>query len=76
MEEKEFINLIKKRRKDLMILQKDLAKKIPISKSSYSKLENGKLSLNFFLLRRISEILDIDLNSIKVKEYNKYPYID
>ena len=76
MEEKEFIKLIKKKREDNFILQKDIAKQIPISKSSYSKLENGKLKLNFFLIRRISEILDIDLNTIKVKTYKQFPYID
>ena len=76
MEEKEFITLIKTKREDKFILPKDIAKIIPMSKSSYSKLENGKLKLNFFLIRRISEILDIDLNTIKVKEYNKFPYMD
>lgn len=76
MEEKEFITLIKQKRRNKKLLQKDLAKLIPISKSSYSKLENGKMSLNFFLIRRLSELLDIDLNEIKVNNYNKFPYFD
>ena len=76
VEEKEFIALIKKRRESKLIMQKDLAKIIPMSSSSYSKLENGNLKLNYFLIRRLAEIFELDLNIIKVKKYNKYPNID
>ena len=73
MEEKEFIALITLKRESRLINQKDIAKLIPMSASSYSKLEKGKLKLNYFLIRRLSEIFDIDLNIIKVKNYNKHP---
>ena len=76
MSEKEFIKLIKKKREDMLLLQKDIAKKIPISKSTYSKLENENKKLNFFLIKRISEILDIDLNSIKSNEEKIFLDID
>lgn len=76
MEEKEFIALIILKRESRMIMQKDIAKLIPMSTSSYSKLEKGIIKLNYFTIRRLSEILDIDLNLIKVKNYNKYPNID
>lgn len=76
MTEQQFINLIKKKRESKFILQKTIAKKIPISKSSYSKLENGNKKLNFFLIKRLSELLDIDLNQIKDLDNKKHLNID
>lgn len=54
MSEKEFVLLIKQIREQRFLLQKDVAKQIPVSKSDYSKIENGKKKLNFFLIRRFS----------------------
>lgn len=76
MEEKEFIDLIKKKRETAMILQKDIAKMIPMNKASYCKIENGKKKLSFFTLRRLAEIWEIDLNQIKNQQKKTYVYMD
>ncbi len=63
--QKEFIELIKKKRLDQMISQKDLAKMIPISKTAYSKIENHLQKPTIFVIQRLAEIFDIDLNILK-----------
>ncbi|MDE5546960.1 MAG: helix-turn-helix domain-containing protein [Anaeroplasmataceae bacterium] len=65
MTQKEFIELIKKKRLDQMISQKDLAKMIPISKTAYSKIENHLQKPTIFVIQRLAEIFDIDLNILK-----------
>ncbi|MDE6407046.1 MAG: helix-turn-helix domain-containing protein [Anaeroplasmataceae bacterium] len=65
MTQKEFIELIKKKRLAQMIPQKDLAKKIPISKTAYSKIENHLQNPSVFVIQRLAEIFDIDLNILK-----------
>lgn len=63
--QKDFIELIKKKRLDQMISQKDLAKMIPISKTAYSKIENHLQNPTVFVIQRLAEIFDIDLNILK-----------
>ena len=65
MNQKEFIELIKRKRLSQMLSQKDVAKSIPISKTAYSKIENHQQNLSFFMIRRLAELFDIDLNIIK-----------
>ena len=65
MTQKEFIELIKKKRLSQLISQKDLAKKIPIAKSTYSKIENHLQNPSLFVIQRLAEIFDIDLNILK-----------
>lgn len=48
-----------------MISQKDLAKMIPISKTAYSKIENHLQNPSIFVIQRLAEIFDIDLNILK-----------
>ena len=48
-----------------MLSQKDLAKQIPISNTAYSKIENHLQNLSFFVIQRLAEIFDIDLNILK-----------
>lgn len=63
--QKDFIELIKKKRLSQMISQKDLAKMIPISKTAYSKIENHLQNPTIFVIQRLAEIFDIDLNVLK-----------
>ncbi|MDE5714767.1 MAG: helix-turn-helix transcriptional regulator [Anaeroplasmataceae bacterium] len=65
MNQYDFIELIKKKRENQFLSQKDLAKQIPISKTAYCKIENHQQNLNFFIIKRIAELLEIDLNLIK-----------
>ena len=48
-----------------MISQKDLAKNIPISKTAYCKIENHQQNPSVFVVQRLAEIFDIDLNILK-----------
>ncbi|MCI9181658.1 MAG: helix-turn-helix transcriptional regulator [Acholeplasmatales bacterium] len=68
MDQKQFIELVKRKRLSNLLSQKDLAKSIPISKVTYSKIENHQQNPNFFVIRRLAEILDIDLNIIKEEQ--------
>ena len=65
MTEKEFKTLIKQKRIEKHIMLKDMANRLNISSSYYSKIENDKIKINYELIKRISEILEIDLNIIK-----------
>ena len=68
MDQKQFIELVKRKRLSNLLSQKDLAKSIPISKVTDSKIENHQQNPNFFVIRRLAEILDIDLNIIKEEQ--------
>lgn len=48
-----------------MMSQQEVATTIPVSKSAYSKIENHLQNPNYFVIRRLAEIFDIDLNVIK-----------
>lgn len=74
MNQIEFIELIKKKRLSQLMLQKDLAKKIPISKSAYSKIENHLQNPNLFVIQRLAEIFDIDLNILKSSSNDFFNY--
>ena len=65
---KEFALIIKEKRLDLEIKQKDISYKLGISLSKYSKIENGVMEPNFFELTMLFDILDIDPSILKIKK--------
>ncbi len=67
MNSQELAGIIKKRREELGISQKDLAEMSEIHLRSISKLESGESNPTLELLNQIAEILGLELN-IKVKE--------
>jgi transcriptional regulator with XRE-family HTH domain len=69
MNSQELAGIIKKRREELGISQKDLAEMSEIHLRSISKLESGESNPTLELLNQIAEILGLELN-IKVKEIN------
>ena len=76
---KEFAKYIKEKIESLFILQKDIAKQIPMKTPKYNKIENGKQEPTFLELQAICKILDIDLTEIlelKSKELNHHSYYD
>lgn len=76
MQEYDFIEYIKRKRLSLFLTQKDLAKRIPISKTAYCKIENHQQSLSFFVLTRIASLLQIDLNIILDQEQSTSYFYD
>lgn len=74
LNQKEFIELVKKKRVSKMICQKDIAKRIPISKSAYSKIENHKQTPSLFVIVRLAELFEIDLNTFKTSKKNFMNY--
>lgn len=76
MSEYDFIEYIKRKRLSLFISQKDLAKQIPIASSAYCKIENHQQTLSIFILGRLAEILDIDLNILRLPSNPKHVFFD
>ena len=52
---------IRNAREDKDILQKDMAAMIPMNQSNYSKIERDVQEPNLYQLKRIVEILDLDI---------------
>ena len=61
---KDFSLIIKFKRMDKNISQKEFSRMLGISQSKYSKIENGIMEPSFILLQIISRYLEIDLNEI------------
>ena len=59
-----FAEIIKEKRIQLGILQKDMADRIPTQKSRYNRIENGISEPTFIELQAIAKILDLDLTEI------------
>lgn len=76
MQEYDFIELIKRKRLNLFLSQKDLAKQIPISKTAYCKIENHQQSISFDVLKRLAILLDIDLNIIIDSKHTDHFFYD
>lgn len=76
MSEYDFIELIKRKRLIAHISMKALAKKIPICASGYCKIETHHQKLNYFIIRRLGEIWDLDLNLLKDSTPNIHPSFD
>lgn len=53
---------IKNAREDKDLLQRDMAALIPMNQSNYSKIERNFQEPDMHQLKRIAEILDLDLN--------------
>lgn len=51
-------------REDMDMSQKDMALKIPMNQSNYSKIERGLQEPNLFQLKRIAEILHQSVDSL------------
>lgn len=76
MTENEFIELIKKKRLDQLMTQKQLAYILSISNSKYCKIEGHKQNLTFNLIKRLAEIFELDLNIIKTSPKKDNHYFD
>lgn len=70
----EFSKLIKEIRIKKGLTQKEMAYLIPINTITYNRVENGTQEANFYTLKRISEILNIDLNIIKIDTIHESNY--
>lgn len=57
---------IKEAREDLDLLQKDMAERIPMNQSNYSKIERDLQEPNLWQLKRIVEILNLDIRELLV----------
>ena len=55
---------IKNAREDKDIFQKEMAAMIPMNQSNYSKIERNVQEPNIHQLKRIAEILELDLNEL------------
>lgn len=51
-------------REDLDITQKEMSELIPMNQSNYSKIERNVQDPSVFQLKRIAEILSLDLNEL------------
>lgn len=61
-------------REDADLSQKEISSMIPMNQSNYSKIERNLQEPNLFQLKRIAEILRIDLNSLFEIEDEADPY--
>ncbi len=60
-------------REDADLTQKDMARLIPMNQSNYSKIERNTQDPSIFQLKRIAEILHLDLNELfELKESASY----
>ena len=64
--------IIKKRRKELNLSLKDIAKKLNVSESSISRYENEEIkSMRIGKLIPLSEILQVDIRELLLENYDK-----
>lgn len=64
--------IIKKRRKELNLSLKDIAKKLNVSESSISRYENEEIkSMRIDKLIPLSEILQVDIRELLLENYDK-----
>lgn len=56
--------LIKSKRKELGLKQTDLAEKAGVSQANISKIESGNAKGNTEHLKKLAEVLDIDISSL------------
>lgn len=60
-------------REDADLTQQDMANLIPMNQSNYSKIERNVQDPSVFQLKRIAEILNLDLNELfELKENAAY----
>ena len=63
-------------REDADLSQKEISSMIPMNQSNYSKIERNVQEPNLFQLKRIAEILHIDLNRLFEIEDKTDPYTE
>lgn len=63
-------------REDADLSQKEISAMIPMNQSNYSKIERNVQEPNLFQLKRIAEILHIDLNRLFEIEDKTDPYTE
>lgn len=64
--------IIKKRRKELNLSLKDIAKKLNVSESSISRYENDEIkNMRIDKLIPLSEILQVDIRELLLENYDK-----
>ena len=64
--------IIKKRRKELNLSLKDIAKKLNVSESSISRYENEEIkNMGIDKLIPLSEILQVDIRELLLENYDK-----
>ena len=64
--------IIKKRRKELNLSLKDIAKKLNVSESSISRYENEEIkNMRIGKLIPLSEILQVDIRELLLENYDK-----
>lgn len=56
--------IIKSKRKEMGLKQTDLAEQAGVSQANISKIESGKTNGDTDQLKRIAEVLDIDISSL------------
>lgn len=61
-------------REDADLSQKEISAMIPMNQSNYSKIERNVQEPSLFQLKRIAEILHIDLNKLFEIEDKSDPY--
>ncbi len=61
---RDFAKIIKEKREDIGISQKDMAMSLGLNRSSYNKIENGKMEPSFSTLQAICRLLSLDLTEI------------
>lgn len=73
----DFALIIKEKRIKKGLTQTDVSKLIPVARSRYNYIENGKKEPTFYELVSICEILDIDFTKeTRKKEVNFRPHYD
>jgi len=63
----EILKGIKRARQDKQILQAEMAYKLNLTQTSYSRIENGSTSLTFDILEKILKILDISFTELLIE---------
>ena len=63
---KRLANEIKRVRQNTNLNQQDFAKKLDVSQSYISKLENGQIKIDVLLMKKIAKILNLDINKLLV----------
>ena len=61
---RDFAKIIKGKREGLGVSQKDMAMSLGLNRSSYNKIENGKMEPSFSTLQAICRLLSLDLTEI------------
>ena len=68
MDKQRILNIIKNRRKDLKFTQKDVADKLDIERSQYSRYEIGKSEMTLDKFIEISKLLGLELADYEEKQ--------